>query len=137
MINDYIKHTRQNVLDHNSRNFLKVNPKHQCCYINILYRLSSCSMSRITCIWDDLSPFVYKETPKRVLLQIVKTQMKCRIMRHFNRVYTVCKGKKRPLDKKKIHFLSYNLTPPDMYNGLSQVIVSNQEEESNSIQRVN
>ena len=33
------------------------------------------------CIW---------ETPKWVLLQIVKTQMKCRTMRHFIRVYTVC-----------------------------------------------
>ena len=29
-----------------------------------------------------------------VLLQIVKTQLKCRIMRQFTRVYTVCKGKK-------------------------------------------
>ena len=34
------------------------------------------------------------ETPKRVLLQTLKTQMKCSIMLHFSRVYTVCKGKK-------------------------------------------
>ena len=37
-----------------------------------------------------LNPFVYGETPKWVLLQTVKTQMKCRIMRHFIRVYIVC-----------------------------------------------
>ena len=35
-----------------------------------------------------------RETPKRVLLQIVKTQMKCRVVRHFIWVYSVCKGKK-------------------------------------------
>ena len=34
------------------------------------------------------------ETPKRVLLQTVKTQMKCPIKLHFIRVYTVCDGKK-------------------------------------------
>ena len=37
--------------------------------------------------------FVFGETPKRVLLQTVKTQMKCSIMLHFIRVYTVCKAK--------------------------------------------
>ena len=40
-----------------------------------------------------------RETPKRVLLQTVKTQMKCRIMRHFIRVYMVCYDKKRSSDK--------------------------------------
>ena len=30
------------------------------------------------------------ETPKWVLLETVKTQMKCHILRHFIRVYTVC-----------------------------------------------
>ena len=34
------------------------------------------------------------ETLKRVLLQTVKTQMKCSIMLHFIRLYTVCQGKK-------------------------------------------
>ena len=34
------------------------------------------------------------ETPKRVLLQTVNTQMKCSMMLHFIRVYTVCKGEK-------------------------------------------
>ena len=37
------------------------------------------------CIWG---------TRKWVLMQTVKTQMKCSIMLHFIRVYTVCKGKK-------------------------------------------
>ena len=40
------------------------------------------------------NPLYIRETPKRVLLQTVKTQMKCRIMRHFIRVYPVCKGRK-------------------------------------------
>ena len=35
----------------------------------------------------------FSGSPKRVLLQTVKTQMKCSIMLHFIRVYTVCKGK--------------------------------------------
>ena len=34
--------------------------------------------------------FYMWETPKWVLLQTVKTQMKCCIMRYFIRVYTVC-----------------------------------------------
>ena len=42
----------------------------------------------------DLKHVVFGETPKRVLLQTVKTQMKCHIMRHFIKIYTVCKGKK-------------------------------------------
>ena len=37
---------------------------------------------------------MYSGNPKQVLLQTVKTQMKCSIMLHFIRVYTVCKGKK-------------------------------------------
>ena len=32
------------------------------------------------------------ETLKPIILQTVKTQMKCSIMLHFFRVYTVCKG---------------------------------------------
>ena len=35
-----------------------------------------------------------RETHKRVLLQTMKTQMKCSKKLHFIRVYTVCKGKK-------------------------------------------
>ena len=35
-----------------------------------------------------------RETPKQVLLQTVKTRMKCHILQHFIRVYTVCQGKK-------------------------------------------
>ena len=33
-------------------------------------------------------------TPKCVLSQTVKPQMKCRIMGHFIRVFTACSGKK-------------------------------------------
>ena len=33
------------------------------------------------------------ETPEHVLLQTVKTQMKCSLVLHFIRAYTVCKGK--------------------------------------------
>ena len=58
-----------------------------------------------------------RENPKRVLLQTVKTQMKCSIMLHFMGVYTVCNGKK----KEKIFFENQHLTSLDMYNGLSQV----------------
>ena len=65
------------------------------------------------------------KTPKLVLLQTMKTQMKGCIMRHFIRVYTVCKGKKRSSDKKKQYiFLDYNLKPPDRYNGLCQNLQS-------------
>ena len=46
--------------------------------------------------------------------------MKCIIMLHFIRIYTVCVGK---IEDKIIQyfFLNYKLTPVDMYNGLSQV----------------
>ena len=61
-----------------------------------------------------------KETPKQALLKTVKIQMKCHIMRHFIRVYTVSKGKK--IFRQKITtFENYNLTTLDIYNGLSQV----------------
>ena len=80
------------------------------------------------CIW---------ESPKQVCLQTVKTQIKCSIMLHFIRVYTVCKGKTdlQTIEDKK--FENYNLTPFDMYNRLSQVYYINQKEESISIQMVN
>ena len=61
-----------------------------------------------------------RETPKGVLLHTVKTQMKCSKMLHFIRVYTVCKGKK-DLQTKKYILFNFNLTPLDIYNGLSQV----------------
>ena len=51
--------------------------------------------------------------------------MKCRILRHFIRVNTVCKIKKKIFRQKNVFFFkNYNLTPLtplDMYNGLSQV----------------
>ena len=37
------------------------------------------------------------ETPKQVLWQTVKTQMKCSIMLHFIRVYTFCYGQNKLL----------------------------------------
>ena len=55
------------------------------------------------CLWTG-SPInlCRQETPKRVLWQTVKTQMKCRIMRHFIWVCTVC------LDKLNIQRKKYN-----------------------------
>ena len=86
-----------------------------------------------------------RETPKRVVLITVKTKMKCRMMQHFTRVYTVCKAKKDLQTKEYNIFFNCNLTPQDMYNGVSQVycmlnklfvFVSNQNEEFISIQGV-
>ena len=67
------------------------------------------------------------KTNKRVLLQTVTTQMKCSI-----------REKKILRQKNTIFFGKLKLTPLDMYNGLSQVYLSNQKEESIrlSIQRV-
>ena len=73
------------------------------------------------CIW---------ETPKRVLLQTVKTHMKCSIMPHFIRVYTFVKVKKSSDKRILLLFFQINLTSLDMYNGLSQVYCINQKEES-------
>ena len=74
-----------------------------------------------------ITPCFWK-TPKRLLLQTVKTQMKCSIMLHFIRVYTVCKGMKN-LQTKQCNMFNenYNLTPLDMYNGLSHVYCIKQE----------
>ena len=61
-------------------------------------------------------------TSKRILLQTVKTKMKCRMMWHFSRVYTAKVNK--DLQRKNtmlFFFLNYNPTSLDMYNGLSQV----------------
>ena len=64
------------------------------------------------CIW---------ETPKRVLLQTMNTQMKYSIMLNVIRVYTVCKGKNDLQTKETIYFENYSVTCPDMYNRLSQI----------------
>ena len=45
-----------------------------------------------SCRFSAVNP-LYSGTPKRVLLQTVKTQMKCSKLLHFIRVNTVCKGK--------------------------------------------
>ena len=54
--------------------------------------------------------------------------MKCNIMPHFICVYTVCKGKKMFREKNTLFFYNYNLTPLDMYIGLSQVYCIKPEE---------
>ena len=48
-----------------------------------------------------------REAPKWVLLQTVKTEMKCSIMLHLIRVYTVCKGKKDLQTKEYNIFLKF------------------------------
>ena len=61
--------------------------------------------------------------------------MKCRIMPHnaaFHQGLHCLKSKKKKKKKKK-----KKNTPLDIYNGPSQVISSNQMDESISIQRVN
>ena len=47
--------------------------------------------------------------------------MKCHIMWHFIRVHTICYGKKDLQTKNEIFLKKINLTPLDMYKGLSQV----------------
>ena len=47
--------------------------------------------------------------------------MKCRIMRDFISVYTICCGKKNHDTKKDKTLENYNLTSLDMYNVLSKV----------------
>ena len=46
--------------------------------------------------------------------------MKCHIMRHFIKVYAVCKVKKI-FRQKNTTFKNYNLTPQGIYSGLSKV----------------
>ena len=62
------------------------------------------------------------ETPNRILLNPVKTQMKCCMMRYFIRVYTVCKGKK-DLQTTLFETKNPNLTPLDICNGPSHTFV--------------
>ena len=58
------------------------------------------------------------ETPKQVLLQTVKTQMKCSIISGSS---LLVKVKKIFRQKNTICRENYNLTPLDTYNGLSQL----------------
>ena len=58
-----------------------------------LYMFSILSSSSILILFSGLTLCIW-ETPKQVLLQIVKTQMNCSIMLHFIKVYTICKVKK-------------------------------------------
>ena len=67
-------------------------------------------------------------TPKCVLWQTVKTQMKCHIKWHFIRVYTIS-WDKNDLQWEKIQLSSenYNLWPLDIHNGSFQVYSIKQE----------
>ena len=60
--------------------------------------------------------------------------MKCSIMLHFIRVYTVCEGKKDLLTKECNILFNYNLTPLDIYNGLSQVYCLKPEGEGSVVE---
>ena len=51
-------------------------------------------------------------TPKCVLWQTVKTQMKCRIMRHFIRVCTVCEEK---IDLQNRYNIFLEIIPGDPF----------------------
>ena len=74
------------------------------------------------------------ETNKQVILQTVKIQMKCKIMLHFIRVYTVCKGKKDLQTKEyNIFFKIITGQPQICTMDYPKLIVSNQKEESISI----
>ena len=79
------------------------------------------------CIW---------KIPERLLLQTVKNQMECSMMLHFIRVYTTLKVRKIFRQKNTFCFENYKLTPLNMNNALSQIYLSNQKEETISIQRV-
>ena len=61
-----------------------------------------------------------RETPKQVLLQIVKIQMKYSTMLHFIRSTLFVKVKKI-FRLKNTFFFKFNTTPLDMYDGLFQV----------------
>ena len=61
-----------------------------------------------------------------------KASGRLHLVLHFIWVFTVCKNKKIFRQKNTIFFKNYNLTPLDMYNGLSQ----DQKEEAIGIQRV-
>ena len=64
----------------------------------------------------------------------MKTQMKCSIMLHFIRVYTVCYGKK-DLQTKKQYFSKIITWHPEIFTmDNPKFIVSNQKEKSISIQ---
>ena len=77
-----------------------------------------------------------QEFPKRVLLQTVKTQMKCSITLHFIRVYTVFKGEKDLQTKEYNFFLFITCYPQICTMDYPKFITSNQKEESIGIQRV-
>ena len=72
-------------------------------------------------------------TPICILLQTVKIQMKCGIMRHFIKVYTICKDK-NVLQRKKYNFYMEIITcDPSIYTmDHAKFIVPNKKKEFNS-----
>ena len=54
---------------------------------------SDCILKKVLYSYNVLTRCI-RETPKRVLLRIVKAPMKCSIMLRFIRVYTVCFDRK-------------------------------------------
>ena len=73
--------------------------------------------------FDFVSFLLYPTEVKRLkcaMLQTVKTQMKCRVMWHFIRLYTV-KVKKNFRQNKAVCFYYYKLTPLAIYNGSFQL----------------
>ena len=60
-------------------------------------------------------------TPKCVLLQTVKTQMKCHTKQHLIWVYTVLYDKTIFRERNTILFENYNLLPLEIHNGPSQI----------------
>ena len=76
-------------------------------------------------------------TPKYTLWQTVKIRMKCCIMRHFIRVYTVCQAKNSLQRKKYNFYLEIIACDPMIYTmDHPKFIVLYQKEESISAKRV-
>ena len=77
------------------------------------------------------------EAPKWILLQIVKAQMKCCILRHFIRDCTVCCDKIDYQSKKYIFFLILTCDPQIYTMDHTDLTISDFKGESIGLQRVN
>ena len=85
-----------------------------------VYVSMAVSVILMLCIQSGCLTLCIQETHRRVLLQTVKTQMKYNIM-HSSGSTLFVMVKKIFRQKNTIFFGIFNLTPLDMYNGLSQV----------------
>ena len=103
-----------NYLNSLARAFISLTPSNEDNQSTLLLYFHLC------CLLGLLTLYIL-ETPKVVLLQTVKTQMKCRIMRHFIWVYTVCGDKKDPQTKDTIFFLQLSRDTLDNYYRSSPV----------------